>query len=531
MKKVLIANRGEIALRVKRAAQQLGITPVMIASDADRDSLHALSSGEDGDTLEVLCLEGSTAQETYLNGAKILMLAKEAGCDAVHPGYGFLSENGDFAEMVRDAGMKFIGPSPEVIRLMGDKVAAKGVAQQAGVPIANSIEVGDPSRALKKAEKEVGFPLLLKAQAGGGGRGMRLVRDRSTFVAECERASAEAKKFFSNEKIFAERYIESPRHVEVQVFGDGKGKAYHLGTRDCSTQRRHQKLVEEAPAPFLSDSVREQLHSSAVALAERVQYEGAGTVEFLVQGENIFFLEMNTRIQVEHPVTEIVYGIDLVEWQFRVAAGEQLDEEQFLKDSTGHSIEFRIYAEDPHSGFAPSLGTITAFEVPTHYAFLRNEPAVQEGSVITPYYDALLTKLIVTGRSRSDALQNARRVLKECRIEGAKTTLPFHLWLLHETTFSTEPFEIGLLDREFSGRELVDVPLYAQIDPSNENDGGELAPIERFALTVSEEKGGFIEVVHRKDGLFEGRRYNADETLVDTVMSQTRAGVVTALGR
>lgn len=529
MKKVLIANRGEIALRVKRAAQKLGITPVMLASDADRSSLHALFSGEEPHGFEVLYLEGSTAQETYLNGEKILTLAKEAGCDALHPGYGFLSENGAFAEMVGEAGMKFIGPSPEVIRLMGDKVAAKKAAEKAGVPVANSIEVNDPYRALKKVEKEVGFPVLLKAQAGGGGRGMRLVREPGNFIKECERASAEAKKFFSNEKIFAERYIESPRHVEVQVFGDGKGKAYHLGTRDCSTQRRHQKLVEEAPAPFLSDSVRSQLHASAVSLAERVRYEGAGTVEFLVQGENIFFLEMNTRIQVEHPVTELVYGIDLVEWQFRVAAGEALDEEQFLKDPAGHSIEFRIYAEDPHNGFVPSLGTVTAFDAPVHYSFFRNEPAVQKGSIITPYYDALLTKIIVSGTSRNDALQNARRVLKECRIEGVKTTLPFHLWLLHESAFSTEPFEIGLLDREFSGTELVDVPLYARIDPSNENEGGELAPIEKLALTGSEENGGFVEIVHRKDGLFEGRRYDANQLLVDTALSQTRAGVLTAL--
>ncbi len=531
LKKVLIANRGEIALRIKRAAQKLGIVPVMIASEADRESLHALPQEADGDSgHQVMYLSGNTAQETYLNGKAILALAKEAQCDSIHPGYGFLSENGDFAEQVGAAGLKFIGPTPEVIRLMGDKVAAKAVASKAGVPIASSVEVKDPARALKKIVKDVGFPILLKAQAGGGGRGMRLVKDPDSFLKECERASAEAKKFFSNENIFAERYIESPRHVEVQVFGDGKGKAFHLGTRDCSTQRRHQKLVEEAPAPFLSPAVRKKLHESAVSLAEQVQYEGAGTVEFLVQNENIFFLEMNTRIQVEHPVTEIVYGIDLVEWQFRVAAGESPRAQDLVKEPTGHSIEFRIYAENPAHGFVPSLGTIRAFDVPDSYDFFRNEPSVQRGSVISPYYDALLTKIIVSGYDRDDALQNARRVLKECRIEGVESTLPFHHWLLHESSFPSAPFEIGFLDREFSTEKLENVSLYERIDPENKNHGTDAAPVER--LSVKERSTGdasYIEIVHRKDGLFEGRRFSEKNILVSSVMSHTRSGVLASL--
>ncbi|MCB0330831.1 MAG: hypothetical protein KDD70_14260, partial [Bdellovibrionales bacterium] len=356
----------------------------------------------------------------------------------------------------------------------------------------------------------------------------RLVRDAKLFQSECERAQAEALKYFGNGTVFAERYIDCPRHVEVQVFGDGQGVAYHLGTRDCSTQRRHQKLVEEAPAPFLSEAIRDRLHSAAVALAERVRYEGAGTVEFLVHGEEIFFLEMNTRIQVEHPVTEEIYGIDLVEWQFRVAAGERLDRELFTKAPCGHAIEFRIYAEDPKRKFSPALGTLTLFSVPND-PFLREEGWVESGTTVTPYYDAMLTKLIVRGRTRDEALRESRRILKLCRFEGVQTTLPFHLWLLHESSFSTCPFEIGFLDHHFVGEALKNVSLYERIDPEHLSaKGSGHVPLEFIRVEDSSGAQQVIRIVHRRDGLFEGR-IEEGARQGTALISQTKAGVLEAL--
>ncbi|MCI5065201.1 ATP-grasp domain-containing protein [bacterium] len=519
--RVLVANRGEIALRIAAAAEKVGVTPVMLASEADRDAVHATSHER-----EVLFLSGSAAAESYLNIEAVLQVARDAACTAVHPGYGFLSENAEFAAAVEDAGMVFIGPSAEVIRTMGDKVAAKALAAEAGVPLAPSVEIDDPEKALPLVKQEVGYPLLLKAKAGGGGRGMRLVRDEQNFVSECERAQAEGLRFFGNAAVFAEAYIEAPRHVEVQVFGDGKGKAYHFGTRDCSTQRRHQKLVEEAPAPFLSPKVRSTLEESAVALAEKVSYGGAGTVEFLVKGDSIAFLEMNTRIQVEHPVTEEVYGIDLVEWQFRLALGESLPEEDFVRTPKGHSIEFRIYAEDPAKNFSPALGTITELSLPSHPA-LRLESGIRSGSVVTPYYDALLMKLIVTGRDRAEALRFSRLLLKQLEIKGLSTTIPFHLWLTHESSFSEAPLTIDEVDASFGASSLHNVPLYAEVDPEHEQVFPEVLRTESFLLQTDDGQERAVQLIHRADGLFEGRFSSEDRSLAR--ISQTKQGVLRAL--
>jgi acetyl/propionyl-CoA carboxylase alpha subunit len=524
MKSVLIANRGEIALRIKRAALELGIEPIMLASEVDRNALHCVANPR----CEVLYLPGKNAADTYLNIEKIVALAKEHECDALHPGYGFLSENGDFAQQVEDAGITFIGPTPEVIHMMGDKLAAKELAKKANVPLSPSCKIENLSpKILKQVKDEVGFPLLLKAKAGGGGRGMRLVREETALLGECERAQAEALKFFGDGTIFAERYRENPRHIEVQVFGDGTGRAVHVGTRDCSTQRRHQKLVEEAPAPHLSEETRRTLHESAVALASQVQYRGAGTVEFLVEGEEISFLEMNTRIQVEHPVSEEVYGIDLVQWQFRIAQGEKISEDLSLSPE-GHAFEFRIYAEDPSTGFLPDLGTIRSLSLP-EYPFLRIERGVQEGSTISPYYDALLFKVIISGRSRDDALQNARRVLKEISIEGVKTTLPFHLWLTHESSFSETPFPISRVDSLPYSEAFQNVPLYERIESSHAQCKElffDYTPIELLEGENSFGKSMTIELKHRKDGLYEGK--STDDT-TSSVLSHSKSGVVRSL--
>ncbi len=515
--KVLIANRGEIARRIRRAADALGIQSVMLASEADKDSYHLENAKE------VAFLNGSAANETYLDGKKIVSLAKHHGCDALHPGYGFLSENGDFAKLVEDAGITFIGPRSETIYLMGDKQKAKEVASEAGVPFATSLSIESEPLNIKNLESTVGYPMLLKAAAGGGGRGMRIVREKKSLADEVKRAKAEALKFFSDERVFAETFIELPRHVEVQVFGDSAGGAVHFGTRDCSVQRRHQKLIEEAPAPFLEDETREKLHAYAVNLVKQVGYRGAGTVEFLVKNGDIYFLEMNTRIQVEHPVTEEAYGVDLVALQFHVAEGSPIGPELKELEPKKHSIEYRVYAEDPANEFSPTLGKITSLTSPSPRDWFREDSGVQAGDTISPFYDAMLTKLIVNGETRGSALEKSRYILKNYTVSGLASTIPFHLWMLHCTPFTESPVDIGYVGREFSKEKLKEIEPLLVLDPAHKSYGDDNRYLETVSIHHPKNGGEVpIEIIHRTDGLFLARLREDSHDLKKARISNTR---------
>lgn len=384
-KRILVANRAEISCRIQQTCHRLGIETIAIGSTVDQDALHMQSADK------AVVIGGAEAKESYLNGAAILEAALQSGADAIHPGYGFLSENPDFAMSVCEAGLIFIGPTPEAIRAMGSKVQAKAIAQTVNVPVIPGYEGGGDLRA---AAHQIGFPLLIKAIYGGGGKGMRRVNAEAEFeqaLAACQR---EAKASFGNDQVMLEKYLVRPRHVEVQILGDRYGKCIALSDRDCSLQRRHQKVIEEAPAPDLSTDLRRTLHEAAISIAKSVAYEGVGTVEFLVTDEGeYYFLEMNTRLQVEHPVTEMILGLDLVEWQLRVAAGEPLLLDQKNQQPRGHAVEARLYAEDGDHQFLPSTGTITQFEMPVGED-LRVDTGIREGDAVTIYYDPLIAKMI-----------------------------------------------------------------------------------------------------------------------------------------
>jgi acetyl-CoA carboxylase biotin carboxylase subunit len=440
IRSVLVANRGEIAVRIVRGAREWGIRSIAVHSEADRLAPHVLEADEAYE------IGPAPSAQSYLRADRLIEVARRAGAEAIHPGYGFLAERADFARAVEEAGLIFVGPSADTIAAMGDKTEARRRMAEAGVPIVPGLTeaVADPAEARRAAE-EIGYPLLLKASAGGGGKGMRVVSDPSQLDRSFEAAAREALAAFGDGSVYLERYLERPRHVEIQVLGDAHGNVVHLGERECSIQRRHQKLVEEAPSPVLTPEVRARMGETAVQAARAVDYRGAGTIEFLYEDGAYYFLEMNTRIQVEHPVTELVTGIDLVEWQFRVASGEPLAFEQADVRFGGHAIECRITSEDHLGGFLPSTGRVTHLELPSGPG-VRWDGGILQGSEVTLHYDPLLAKLIVHAPTREAAIARMRRAIDELVIEGVETCAPFHRRVMEEPDFVAGDFSIRYLD-------------------------------------------------------------------------------------
>lgn len=449
LRKVLVANRGEIAVRVLRALRDLEISSVAVYSEVDRSGLCVLLADE------AYCIGPAPSSESYLRGEEIVSLAQRIGADGIHPGYGFLSENAEFARLCRGAGLIFIGPPSEAMAIMGSKVESRRRMSAAGVPVVpGTVDPLADVEAAAAAAREVGYPVMLKASAGGGGKGMRLVHSADELESAFRAATSEASASFGDATVYLEKYIERPRHVEIQILGDQHGNVVSLGERECSLQRRHQKVVEEAPSLAVDADLRRRLGETAVRAAKAVSYHSAGTVEFLLtpSGE-FYFLEMNTRLQVEHPVTELVTGVDLVCAQLRVAEGESLPPELTDLEPRGHAIEVRIYAEDPYRGFIPSPGHIKTLRLPEGPG-VRNDCGVLEGSEVTIHYDPLLAKLIVWGEDRGQALRRLRRALRELRIDGVKTTVPLYLDLLQDEDFLTATMDIGMLDRKLDSGEL-----------------------------------------------------------------------------
>ena len=441
--KVLIANRGEIALRILRSCRELGIETVAVYSTVDKDALHVQLADE------AVCVGDALSSKSYLNVPNILAAATSRGVDAIHPGYGFLAENDKFAEMCRDHGLTFIGPSPHAIRSMGDKSTAKSTMQSVGVPTVPGSEglLANPEEAAVLAE-QMGYPVMIKATAGGGGRGMRLVPSADQLANLYKAAQGEAEAAFGNPGLYMEKFIDRPRHVEVQVLADRHGNVVHLGERDCSIQRRHQKLLEEAPSPALDPELRRRMGDAAVAAARSINYEGAGTVEFLLdRSGGFYFMEMNTRIQVEHPVTEMVTGIDLIAEQLRIAGGEPISVTQEQINLSGHAIECRINAEDASHNFRPAPGRITGW-LPPGGPGVRVDSHVYTGYDIPPFYDSLIGKLIVWGRDREMALTRMKRALNECAITGIPTTVDFHLALLERPEFINGDVHTKFVEQE-----------------------------------------------------------------------------------
>ena len=438
-KKILIANRGEIALRIIRAARELGIKTVAVYSEADRDSLHVKFADE------AVCIGPPSSRQSYLNIPRLIAAAEVTNADAIHPGYGFLAENANFADICASSGITFIGPRPDAITSMGDKALAKETMKKAGVPVVPGSEgtLSDIHEA-KKIAKEIGLPVIIKATAGGGGRGMRIVRSLEELENAYLTASHEAETAFGNAAVYIEKYIEEPRHVEIQIMGDQYGSVVHFGERDCSIQRRHQKLVEESPSPALTPELREAMGNAAVKGAKSVRYVGAGTVEFLLdKDKSFYFMEMNTRIQVEHPVSEEVVGVDLLKLQIQMAAGERLKKIQVKPQ--WHAIECRINAEDPAKGFRPSPGKITSLHFPGGFG-VRVDTHIYAGYVIPPYYDSLIAKLIVKAKTREEAITKMYHALDEFIIEGIKTTIPFHKKLMLDEKFKSGNFDTKFIE-------------------------------------------------------------------------------------
>ena len=439
MKRVLIANRGEIALRVIRACKDHGLESVAIYSEEDRDALHAKSADY------AYSLNGTVAKDTYLNIPKIIALAKESGADAVHPGYGFLAENAKFAQICADHGIKFIGPTPDMINKMGDKITAKETMIKAGVPVVPGGEgLLESIDAAKKLAKEIVYPVIIKATAGGGGKGMRVVWNESEIEKAFNDAKMEAAASFKNDGLYMEKFVEEPRHIEIQVAGDQFGNVCHLSERDCSIQRRHQKLVEESPSPFMTPELRQRMGEAAIKAASAINYESVGTIEFLVdKHRNFYFMEMNTRIQVEHCVTEEVVSYDLIKEQIKIAAGEKISGKNY--EPQLHAIECRINAEDPYNDFRPSPGKITVLHTPGGHG-VRVDSHVYAGYVIPPYYDSMIGKLITVAQTREEAINTMYRALSEYVIEGVKTTIPFHLQLMQNEDFRKGNFTTKFLE-------------------------------------------------------------------------------------
>jgi acetyl-CoA carboxylase biotin carboxylase subunit len=439
MKKILVANRGEVALRIMRTIRKMGIQSVAVFSDVDRNSPHVLFADE------AVCLGAAPSSESYLNADKIIAFAKELGVDGIHPGYGFLSENAAFAQKVEDAGIIFIGPSPEAMQIMGSKLAAKECVKKYNIPMVPGIDkaIEDISLA-KETAKQIGYPILIKASAGGGGKGMRIVEKESDFEEQMQRAVSEATSSFGDGSVFIEKYVTSPRHIEVQVVADQFGNVIHGFERECSIQRRHQKVIEETPSAIITPELRKKIGDAAILVAKSCNYTSTGTVEFLMDDKlNFYFLEMNTRLQVEHAVSEMITGLDLVEEQIKIARGEQLSFTQEDLVLNGHAIELRVCAEDPLNNFLPSIGTLTKYIKPIGEG-IRVDDGYEEGMNISIYYDPMIAKLVVHGKTRTEAIQKMLQAIKDYKIEGVATTLPFGTFV-----FEHEAFFSGMFDTHF----------------------------------------------------------------------------------
>jgi len=449
MKKILVANRGEIALRVMRSAKEMGIKTVAIFSEVDRCAPHVMYADE------AVCIGPAPSSESYLLGSKIISVALDLNVDGIHPGYGFLSENPEFAEMVKQADIEFIGPSPEAIGLMGDKLSAKALVKAYDIPMVPGIDEAIQNvHEAKKRAKEIGFPILIKASAGGGGKGMRIVNGEDDFEVQMKLAVSEAISAFGNGAVFIEKYIASPRHIEVQILADKHGNVVHLFERECSIQRRHQKVVEEAPSSVLSEDLRNDMGQCAINVAKSCGYVGAGTVEFLLdEDEKFYFLEMNTRLQVEHPVTEMITGVDLVKQQIRIGRGERLAFSQNDLKISGHAIEVRVYAEDPLHDFMPDVGVLKSYKRPGGIG-VRVDDGFEEGMEVPIHYDPMISKLITYGEDRKEAIERMRRAISEYHVVGVQTTLPFGAFVMEHPAFVSGNFDTHFVDTYFKPETL-----------------------------------------------------------------------------
>ena len=444
-RKILIANRGEIALRVQRACRELGIPTVAVHSTADAEAMHVRLADES------VCIGPASARESYLNMASVLSAAHVTGADAIHPGYGFLSENATFADMVQDHGLTFIGPEAEHIRIMGDKITAKTAMKRLGVPLVPGSDGALPDLETARAvAARVGYPVLIKAAAGGGGRGMKVALSSEELDDAWRMARAEARAAFGNDEVYLEKYLDRPRHIELQILADGYGEVVHLGERDCSLQRRHQKLLEEAGSPALTAAARDDIGEKATSALKTLGYRNAGTLEFLYQDGQFAFIEMNTRLQVEHPITEMVCGVDLVREQIRIASGEKLGYTQKDIKFNGHAIECRVNAEDPDTGFTPTPGRVQAFHAPGGLG-VRVDSALYAGYVVPPFYDSMIAKLIVHAPTRPEAIARLRRALEEFAVIGIKTTLPLHQRIVEDPEFQAGDYTIHWLENFVAG--------------------------------------------------------------------------------
>ncbi|PRX50682.1 acetyl-CoA carboxylase biotin carboxylase subunit [Salegentibacter salegens] len=449
MKKILVANRGEIALRVMKTIQKMGIKTVAVFSKADRNAPHVKFADE------AVCIGEAPSNESYLKGDKIIEVAKELGVDGIHPGYGFLSENAGFAENVEKNRITWIGPGSKAIKIMGSKLAAKDAVKDYDIPMVPGIDeaITDPEKA-RKIAKEIGFPILIKASAGGGGKGMRIVENEKDLEDQMKRAISEAESAFGDGSVFIEKYVSSPRHIEIQVLADSHGNYIHLFERECSIQRRHQKVVEEAPSVVLDSKLRKQMGKAAVKVAKACDYVGAGTVEFLFdESQNFYFLEMNTRLQVEHPVTEYITGVDLVEQQIRIARGEKLRLLQEDLKIKGHAVELRVYAEDPMDNFMPSVGKLEKYSIPKGEN-IRVDNGFEEGMEVPIYYDPMLAKLITYGKTREEAIQLMLKAIKQYEVEGVMTTLPFGKFVFEHEAFRSGNFDTHFVKNYYSAKKL-----------------------------------------------------------------------------
>lgn len=447
--KILIANRGEIAIRVMKTARKMGIKTVAVYSTADRNALHVKFADE------AVCIGEALSSQSYLRGEKIIEVAKQLNVDAIHPGYGFLSENASFAELSEKNGIIFIGPKTKAIEMMGSKLAAKEAVMKYNIPMVPGVDhaIVDVDEA-KKSAKEIGFPILIKASAGGGGKGMRIVEKEEDFVSQMERAISEATSAFGDGSVFIEKYVTKPRHIEIQIMADSHGNVLYIFERECSIQRRHQKVVEEAPSSILTPEKRKEMGEAAVRVAKACDYLGAGTVEFLMDDQhNFYFLEMNTRLQVEHPVTEMISGLDLVELQIKIASGEKLEIKQEDLQIKGHAMELRVYAEDPLNDFLPNVGKLTKYKLPKGEN-IRVDNGIEEGMDVPIYYDPMLSKLVTYGRTRDEAIAEMIKAIDEYHVEGVATTLPFGKFVMQHEAFRSGDFDTGFVKKYYNPEQL-----------------------------------------------------------------------------
>ncbi len=494
--KILIANRGEIAVRIIRACREMGISTVAVYSDADRDSVHVSLADE------AVHIGGSKPAESYLVSEKIIDACKQTGAEAVHPGFGFLSEKESFAQDCEDAGIVFIGPAPNTIRQMGDKITARNIAKKAKVPLVPGTDGAVDDRDAADEAKKIGYPLMIKASAGGGGKGMRLVRDAADFESSLRMAKSEALSAFGDDSIFMERFVEKPRHIEIQIIADGHGNVLHLFERECSIQRRHQKVIEEAPSGFVSDSTRKKMGEVAVNISKAVSYRGAGTVEFIMDAkQNFYFLEMNTRIQVEHPVTEMITGFDIVKWMIRIADGEKLPFKQSDFKINGHAVECRIYAEDPETNFLPSPGPIDYLKTPGGPG-IRDDSAIFSGCEVTSFYDPMLSKLVVWADTREQAINKMAAALGEYMVLGTKTNIGFLMRVMRDPEFLSADIDTGFIERHpelltpgEDGREKAAVAAalalhYGSVEHEDGEKGKPVSGWKSFARRIAVLRGG-----------------------------------------